>query len=615
MARRALLIGAQYDDLKGVGNDLAVMTEALDRRGFEVTPCEKDNATRDGIMHAYERLIEGTGRDDAVFVYFSGHGGYVRSTGESGRAPDVMQFIVPVDYQSTPKDFRGITSAELSVLQARLTSRTRNVVVALDCCHAAHMSRGLRAKSLRDTAYHDLAAHFERRIADGLRVDLIDPRGNPDAVRIVACAPEQSAYETDRARLGWGGALTDALAKALNEAGTSPVTWSTLIRRVRDLVRWTVISQQRPEAEGPSRRLLFELTVSDPTGSLPVAATGTGRARIEGGPLLGVQVGDEFWIMPADAPGPDPAVRIAQMRITGCEPMAAVGPLVPDWATLPLGARAHRTKAVARATPVHLPEPAPDDLLAAMAGSTLVRPAEPGEPHRIAVRVDEADALTVHDHIGPLHDPRPAGPGTIHQVVRDLERVARAEAMRGLEDDPAWALRTPVSLEWGRIVAGRTEPLISSGATIRLGDAVFIRARNDGDVPVYVSLIDIGVSSKITVLTSLSPSGHLLEPGADYVFGRNDLDNKVTGAQPTWPDGLDRAQARPETILALFTSAPQDVSPLEQAGVRRDARRHASPLEDFFVQVATGGSRDFTAQRGKGVRYSVRRIEFDLVPQ
>ena len=136
----ALLIGAAVDGLPGVANDVGAMSIALHARGLAVVRCVGENATRAGIIAAYERLIADTGAGDAAaVVYYSGHGGWARSPDSGGGdlpAPRDLQFIVPTDYRaSAPGEFRGITSVELSALLARLTGKTRNVTAMFDCCH------------------------------------------------------------------------------------------------------------------------------------------------------------------------------------------------------------------------------------------------------------------------------------------------------------------------------------------------------------------------------------------------------------------------------------------------------------------------------------------------
>ena len=618
MTRTALLIGAPTYGLRGVDNDVAAMTDALAARGFEITQCVGPAATRDGILGAYEQLIRRSRPDDAVVIFYSGHGGLIEPpAGDRGDIlPAYRRFIVPVDFtQSTPDDFRGITGIELSVLLGRLTRRIPNVTVVLDCCFAGTMSRAgdLITKSLPEPKAVDLRSHLNRLLHGGLRVDLTRPLGNSFAVRVVACAPEQRSYEYGGRRGDRIGVFTEALTDALTAAGDAPVTWSTLMTQVRQNVL-DVIANQRPDAEGPFRRLLFEVDEEDVVPSLPVVWEGLGRVRLDGAPLIGVEPGDQFVIMPAGTTVPDEGRSLGTVRIDGRGPAAAVGGIDPPHIAPPVGARAFRVRTVAPRVPVALP-PVPE-LIVATAGSTFVRPAEPGERHSLRVRVDAAGMFTVADAIGPLRTPRPgSGSGSVRSVVKDLERVARATSLRKIAEQPGWESDARIVVEWGRVTEGRPSPLPTSGALVHVGDPIYLTVRNEGDDSVHVSLVDIGVSARISVLNPAQPSGRLLRPKDEYLFGRDDRDGRLTGVPLTWPTGLDDTWPRPETILAIVTSQAQDVSMLEQDSVSRAEYGPRSPLDALLRQVATGAARDIPKQPTAADRYIVHTVEFDLSPR
>ncbi|WP_326551685.1 caspase family protein [Micromonospora sp. NBC_01813] len=270
MRRSALLIGSQTYGLSGVGNDVDTMADLLGRRGFAVHRCEGRQATRAGILDAYERLIRDAHADDAVVVYYSGHGGLAvapPALAPPGRTtPPKLQFIVPTDYaESTASDFRGITGAELSVLLVRLANTTDNITVILDACHAAHLSRDgdLVVKALQGRAYLDIAAHLSRQRRQGLDTAVRDVLGNQRAVRVVACRRDQSAYEHTNSAGRRVGVFTEALAQALADTGDQPATWAGLLPRVREQV-WDAVPWQRPEAEGPAHRLIFRPVADQP---------------------------------------------------------------------------------------------------------------------------------------------------------------------------------------------------------------------------------------------------------------------------------------------------------------------------------------------------------------
>lgn len=80
---------------------------------------------------------------------------------------------------------------------------------------------------------------------------------------------------------------------------------------------------------------------------------------------------------------------------------------------------------------------------------------------------------------------------------------------------------------------------------------------------------------------------------------------------------MDPALARPETVLVLVMSARQDVSALEQEGIRGGATARGgdrSPLERMLEQIATGRSREITPLTATVPRYDVHVVDFELGP-
>lgn len=638
MARTALLIGSQIKGLTGVENDITSMEAALGRWGFTSVRCEAASATRAGILDACERLIADARPEDAIVVYYSGHGGYCRAPAKTspaktspGERPDpAMQFIVPWDIDdSVEGDFRGITSVELSVLFARLTDRTRNVTVALDCCHSAHMARDderhMIPKALdRAVTFETVVGHYAGLQLQAEKLGRWLPQSNPYAVRIVACAPEQSAYEVDNAAGVRTGLLTDALTTALTEAHTEGlrVSWATVVDRVRQQVL-SFYPAQRPEAEGPARRLLFDIAETDAVATLPVLVSG-GRAELGGAPLLGVRVGDEFTVMPPDSTGPDEETKIGDVRVDEVHPMVASGVLRlrdPD-APVPLGVRAYQRKVAAPAMPVRLPQGGMAGMLlgSRIAGSPILRAAEPGEDCPVEVRADESGALTIFDHIGPLLPPKATDPRGADEIVQNLKRLAWANSLRCLAADPDHELDVPIDVEFGIVQDGEADPLPTTGGIVYAGQHIYIRVRNGGRDRVYVSLLDIGVSSSVSLLNTATPGGDAVDPGDDTTFGWNVNRRVLEGAAVNWPPGIVKAAPRPETVIVLVTTQPQEIRGLEHDGVRgfggpkivEEGPR--SPLERILDQLDHGGLREVTPAPGPALQYTVRTIDFELVP-
>jgi hypothetical protein len=291
------------------------------------------------------------------------------------------------------------------------------------------------------------------------------------------------------------------------------------------------------------------------------AGVRSGRARLAGASFFGVQVGDEFAIVPsgrAEELWPD---SIGQLTVDEVGSQYAEGPLTlrPGRERVPLDARALRTSASGPAFPVGLPPGAPADLAAAVTASAALRAVGPEDRWMATVLVGAQGELTVADRLGPLHPPRRPGFPAVTAVLRDLRALAQASALlRSVSDGPAAQARLDADVEvvWGVVRAGAQHPMPNSGAVVGVGEDFYIEVRNNGAGILFVSLVDVGVSGYIAILTE-DRSGEFVAPGRAYRFG----------GPLGWPDGLDQGAARPETVLVLVSAGPHDISSLEQAGV------------------------------------------------
>jgi hypothetical protein len=645
MKRRALIVGSQTGQLAGVDNDVEVMASLLGKREFEVRRCTGADATRAGILGAYDQLIRDTEDGDASFVYYSGHGGVVHpeDTPAGERFP-VFQFIVPTDFEESRRDdFRGILAPELSVLLARLIAKSDNVVVMLDCCHAAHMSREtLRPRALARDSYFDLGRHVERQIAEGLETDLLRPLGNRTAVRLVACSPTESAYEYPNHRGAPVGVFTESLQIALDEAGTLPVTWTTVMRRVRSRVQ-LLSPTQRPEVEGAvSNRLLFDTKLADTGDAVAITAVPGGRALIPGGRLLGITAGDEFAVMPAGSALLDDTLSIGTATVKRIASVAAEATVEfrDGHHRIPIGAQGFRTKTAAarRAVLLNGEGPALDELRKAMTVSTLVRPAEEADsPDSAALRGEaraaaaedpllaeveaDPDGLVIRDADGRLNFPVAADSDGAARVAVDLHRLSRAANVKALAPEALAELADPFTVECGRVVDGVAVAFTRPDEILHVGESIYVRLRNDSDRRLYFFVYDVGLNAGIQMLTDSDPEGLALDPGDEYVIGKVEF-GPLVGLELGWPPSLPVGVARTETFVVIATLARQDLSALRQSEIGRSgpddsyrAARDATSLQQVVEQAVLGGVRDTKPMAGGSiVKYAVRHARFQLSP-
>lgn len=625
MVRRAVLVGSQVLGLTGVHGDVEVMADVVGGLGFEVRTLTEAAASGAGIRAAYTELAQDCGQDDAALVYYSGHGGRFtnRLREKDPSLPSWLQFIVPTDYDHADGGtFTGILAEELSVLQHDLTERTRNVTTIFDCCHSARMFRAPdvvpRALVERDLPWAAVAAQWHAVQATG-KVAPADT--NPYAVQLAACAPDQSAYELPSAALGGThGALTAALVEVLRSPQVAGLSWREVIEVVRPAVL-DVVAAQRPDVLGANAsRYLFSLREKHDTGALSVTVDG-GSLWIEGAALFGIGEGDTYQLR---APGvPEPLAKaVVDLVSSGRARLAPYQDLAEP---IPPGLLAYPIRVSLGRRPVVVSPPDHPDRAAvvdALRDSASARVSTPTAAGVMATLELDDDGILLLDSAGqPLSSTRrQVDEGGLSLVKGALVTLARATHVRELESGyEGSALPADVELAYSRLdrQAGREVP-IESGDHLHVGDAVVVRARNRADAIRYVSVLDVGLTGRVAIMTSAEPDGATVTAGEELVVGES-ATHEVTGIGLFWPKDLPATGPRPETLVTLVADAPvAGLRALEQAGVKTRSVEHGptSALERLIEDLAVG-TRDAAAPAAamKSTRYSVDRFDFLLHPE
>jgi hypothetical protein len=597
--RKALVIGAQTGRLTGVQNDVETMTNLLSERRFTIDCRTGERATRDGILDAFERLITDARSADATVVYFSGHGTRAEADTPAGNPLPALQFIVPTDYdESRPGDFRGITALELSVLLARLTEKTRNATVIFDCCHAGHMVRdnSLRMKALPHPSYLDVGEHLGILRARGLPVDLPDVVANPWLVRLDACAPWQSAFEYRRRDGLTAGVLTDSLKLCVEQIGTARVPWSLVVQSVRNRVS-TLFLGQRPEVSGPTRRFLFETDEAGGGNALAAVHIVADRLTLPGAALLGVMPGDRLGLTPAGVPAATTGTTVAHATVTKTDGVTAeaIVEMCDGHAALPVPVVAHPlVMAAPRDTVRVLGEGALADLTSAaidaVPGLRASRDGEPVGGDAVLAEVEVGESIALWDGGSEPLVRTSASPEDVDGLVAVLRRLAHTARLRRLAPAAGEELTDPFVVELGRVVDGDPEPLPATGALLRVGEAIYLTLRNDGDRQLFFHVFDLGVAGATTLVTARDPSGLRVRHKHAEVLGARDRGG-FEGIRLDWPAGVPMTDPRPESILVIVTATAHDLSLLTHEGVGGTART-----------VAPGG------------RFAVVRFDYVLSP-
>jgi len=603
MTRWGLVVGSGFDDPRGVENDAQLIGDLLADRGFAVETLLGPRATRAGILAAWDAIIAGAGPDDAVAIYYAGHGALVINTERQARRfdlPESFRAICPTDYgQSTDDDFRGISSFELSIKLAAVTARTRNVTVILDCCYSAQLCRGAgasgrRARGLPAPSRLALSRHLHALRDSGALADL-GALANPDAVRIVGAGESSGAFPTrlprtppwpsrvgEQGRDGFVGALTLALCDLLDEIGDAAVPWQSIVPALCRHVRAHGDGQQ-PNIEGAVKRVPFELTELD-ASSARIERDGDGFV-IGAGRIAGVSPGDVYEVRSALAAGAAPLARATIEDVTS---LTASGRRL-DWLTgdteLPIGAVAVASGLAfeRRAVRVIAGEPDRSRIAGALAGTGRLRVATLEDRDVLAEVELCGDRLAIRAGGEPLFDPA-RYPVELGDAAGDLANLALVHHLRALQGEGV--APSDVEIAWGTVVGGAEQPRPDHGFALGLDDVIYVRLRNGSPRTLYAHVFNIGLRDRIALISSLE-----LPPHGERTLGA-DIDEQLRGIPLTWPIGLSRSAPGIDTLLTIVTTAPTDLRMLETSPRHEVARSADSPLAQHLLgQPTRAGAR------------------------
>lgn len=628
--RQALLIGTQYKGLNGTENDVNAMYRVLTSQGFQITKCLNLDATRDGIQKAWKDLIESIhDADDAVVIYFSGHGGFLEAQpkavmdaqGHGSKTLGGYQFLVPTDFDSSvDKGFPGLLDIEISQLLRDTTEKTRNVTVILDCCHAGRMARepaygGAMLPRNVELNKEDIRMYVETLWSSGKLQGDVGVEGNPHAVRIAASAPWESAWEYKNQNGLWVGAFTEALATVLEETVGREVPWKTTILRVCEIVNIR-FPGQHPRVEGPDTRLHFSLEQNIRSAHL-IRKEGK-LTVIHTGRVGGAREGSIYSVMPFGSERVNSRSQIAEATIASVNGFRAEVDLNPA-ATIPKeGALAFPVEEALYRWPVAFPQE-PPELRAAIENSKYLRCQDANTEILVNFRLmsDRLDVLTQHGV--QVASSMKGDSATVEkwcgEAVKAAERLAKAQHIMSLRCECAEeALDHDIALQVYRVCSGRLEKVRCDG-TDRLaeGEFICIHVQNNGSSVVYASVFSLNVAGKIVLVSNANPLGIKLSPGSYYTIGENEIG--FIGLPVTWPEGVPKIQSVSDRLICILSSGEVDLRQLESENGPASDRGGPSKLEAMINGIVFGDGRDVTCEElDSSLKYQILHFGLLLIP-
>jgi hypothetical protein len=289
----------------GAANDLDLLQEALERKGFRVSRLEEEQATHQGILDALAKVEKDLRPGDMFLFHFSGHGQQLADDNgdEFDRLDEgLVPFDAPARYEAgVYEGERHLRDDELGAALLRLRNKLGSrgqLLVTIDACHSGTAVRGTISGIYRGTAIPLAPAGYitgnenakgENNLPEALPSEAGEGNLAPMIV-FSASAANQMNKEFPAPDGKSYGPLSYAFCQAI---GGGALTYQSLFEQIR--VKMAFMSpRQTPQAEGSLDAGLFLETraASESTRHYTVDSVWDATTiYIDGGLLAGVHQG------------------------------------------------------------------------------------------------------------------------------------------------------------------------------------------------------------------------------------------------------------------------------------------------------------------------------------
>ena len=152
--KRALVIGigkqidSAWNKING-DKDVPYVLEILNNANYEqIITCVNDEATKTGIVSAFQTLTQSCQPNDIVYIHYSGHGQQMRDIGND-ESDALDECWIPYDaYRKPSETYRGekhLVDDEVNMLLTKIRNKIGNggkMLVVVDACHSGDATRG-----------------------------------------------------------------------------------------------------------------------------------------------------------------------------------------------------------------------------------------------------------------------------------------------------------------------------------------------------------------------------------------------------------------------------------------------------------------------------------------
>jgi len=653
-AKHALIVGVdkycnldKKYELSGCVNDaLLIKSVLIDHFNFaedSITELHNEAASREKILAEMNGLVDKVGKDDIVIFHFSGHGSR-RTAASLEEASGKDSTIMPYDSGRDPLPNLDIIDDEIHEWLGRLSKKTRYITLTFDCCHSGTITRDAFGATVR-------AVEDDNRTLEGMGVDRrtlpapsksatrdVGPGGwlalSDSYVVMSGCRDNEYSHEftqEDGGETIRNGALTHFLVNALVRAKPG-----TTYRDVFELARQGVNSRfptQNPQIEGAQDREIFGVKDIEPMRFISVASVTGDQVTLGGGAAHGLHSKSTWAVYPQGTKQIAGSKPIGQIEVLSVGPLMAEGVIQATSGDIGPGARCvekepSETQFQLKIDVSALPKKSASEILAGVDKSALLTNTEMAESADIRAYLleprDEATGICHVPQIDKIETPTWAFVDREGALAMPLHATSEKNVVTTLMDnlEAISRYRNALKLDmsdsdldvefniYRRTERDELEKANGGDSVFHDGDYLAFEVVNNEKNPVFVSVLDFGVTGKISLLYPPNKTSEMIEAGQTLQIGAG------KGKIPVRLPKTHTADKGTETFKAFITSSETDFSWLQQESMR-SADVGRSRLRQQFEAAYVGPTmrdavyeeddEDEGAWRGIGRSFELRR--------
>ncbi len=264
-------------DLRGCVNDANIWKEFLETHYKHFSPeialLSNEQASRAGVIDAFQKHLSQARDGDIIFLHYSGHGSREKAPeGSLKYFPEGLnETLVLSDsrHKDANGNYTGIDLADKELgrlLEDIIEGKPKaNLVISLDCCHSGSGTRNVSDLTQpRLTGDRQDQGRSMESYLPGIFVNGQYQQPSSRHVLMAACTKKQQAWEANnREKSQKNGLFTYCMMRTFEKLGTN-VTYADLYRNARAMMR-AVTQIQEPQLEAYEKynanEIFFEGTV------------------------------------------------------------------------------------------------------------------------------------------------------------------------------------------------------------------------------------------------------------------------------------------------------------------------------------------------------------------